>query len=69
MSVATLRRSATPPPMPAARTGTRAPIRALEKQLADVLGLDVAIKYGPKGSTSHRYDPRQLDDIVRRLRG
>jgi ParB family chromosome partitioning protein len=45
--------------------------RALEKQLADVLGLDVAIKYGPKGGDVRiRYTTlEQLDDIVRRLRG
>ena len=45
--------------------------RALEKQLADVLGLDVAIKYGPKGGDIRiRYRTlEQLDDIVRRLRG
>ena len=45
--------------------------RALEKQLADVLGLDVAIKYGPKGGDvriSYR-TLEQLDDICRRLRG
>jgi ParB family chromosome partitioning protein len=44
--------------------------RAVEKQLADVLGLDVAIKYGPKGGDVRiRYRTlEQLDDIVRRLR-
>jgi ParB family chromosome partitioning protein len=45
--------------------------RALEKQLADALGLDVAIKYGPKGGDVRiRYRTlEQLDDITRRLRG
>jgi ParB family chromosome partitioning protein len=44
--------------------------RAVEKQLADILGLDVAIKYGPKGGDVRiRYTTlEQLDDIVRRLR-
>lgn len=44
--------------------------RALEKQLADLLGLDVAIKYGPKGGDVRiRYTTlEQLDDICKRLR-
>jgi ParB family chromosome partitioning protein len=44
--------------------------KALEKQLADLLGLDVAIKYGPKGGDVRiRYTTlEQLDDICRRLR-
>jgi len=44
--------------------------RALEKQLADLLGLDVAIKYGPKGGDVRiRYSTlEQLDDICKRLR-
>jgi ParB family chromosome partitioning protein len=44
--------------------------RALEKQLADLLGLDVAIKYGPKGGDVRiRYRTlEQLDDICKRLR-
>lgn len=45
--------------------------RAMEKQLADVLGLDVAIKFGPKGGDIRiRYRTlEQLDDVCRRLRG
>jgi ParB family chromosome partitioning protein len=58
------------------KPGKRAPetksadTKAVEKQLADVLGLDVAIKYGPKGGDVRiRYRTlEQLDDIVRRLR-
>ena len=44
---------------------------ALEKQLGDVLGLDVAIKYGPSGGDIKiRYKTlEQLDEICRRLRG
>jgi ParB family chromosome partitioning protein len=44
--------------------------RALEKQLSDVLGLDVAVKYGPKGGDVRiRYRTlEQLDEIARRLR-
>jgi len=44
--------------------------RALEKQLADLLGLDVAIKFGPKGGDVRiRYRTlEQLDDICKRLR-
>lgn len=59
------------------KTGSRAPetksadTKAVEKQLADALGLDVAIKYGPKGGDVRiRYRTlEQLDDVVRRLRG
>jgi ParB family chromosome partitioning protein len=45
--------------------------RALEKTLSDALGLDVAIKYGPKGGDVRvRYKTlEQLDEICRRLRG
>jgi ParB family chromosome partitioning protein len=45
--------------------------RALEKALSDALGLDVAIKYGPKGGDVRvRYRTlEQLDEISRRLRG
>ena len=68
------RRSATPRAARAAsaRAGDKdADTRALEKQLADALGLDVAIKHGPKGGDVRiRYTTlEQLDDIVRRLRG
>jgi ParB family chromosome partitioning protein len=57
--------------------GKRAPetksadTRALEKQLADVLGLDVAIKHGPRGGAIRiRYRTlEQLDEVCRRLRG
>ncbi|HET7714658.1 MAG TPA: ParB/RepB/Spo0J family partition protein [Bauldia sp.] len=45
--------------------------RALEKQLSDALGLDVAIKFGAKGGDVRiRYRTlEQLDEISRRLKG
>ncbi len=45
--------------------------RAVEKQLADVLGLEVTISDGPKGGDVRiRYRTlEQLDDICRRLKG
>ena len=60
-----------------ARRGKRAPetksadTRALEKQLADALGLDIAIKFGTKGGDVRiRYKTlEQLDEVCRRLRG
>jgi len=45
--------------------------RALEKQLADRIGLDVSISYGPSGGDVRiRYRTlEQLDDVCRRLKG
>jgi ParB family chromosome partitioning protein len=45
--------------------------RALEKDLSDTLGLDVAISHrGGKGDVRIKYTSlEQLDDIVRRLKG
>ena len=58
------------PAKPAAEEKS-ADTRALEKQLADVLGLDVAITWGASGGDVRiKYSTlEQLDDVCRRLKG
>jgi len=54
-----------------ARAAKKADTLALERRLADELGLAVAIEHGERGGTlSIRYRSLdQLDDVVRRLEG
>jgi ParB family chromosome partitioning protein len=56
---------------PAQNVGANADVAALERQLSDLLGLKVAIAYGPKGGcVSLNYSSlEQLDMICQRLSG
>jgi ParB family chromosome partitioning protein len=58
-------------PLPIEYKGASADIHALERQLADLLGLKVAIKHGPKGGqvTLGYSSLDQLDMICQRLSG